>query len=240
LFKSRFLGGEKINTKYLRPIIDHQLNFTVINTYGPTECSDLVATYTLTDDDIINEATVPVGKQVPNVRVYILDEHLEDVKAGEIGELYIGGVGVGRGYVANVNDNYIFKPDTKGYAIHEEKIYRTGDLVKMLENNLLAFIGRKDTQIKLRGYRIELAEIEKVLLSMETINHCIVLSKDFNDCPYITAYYTAEQPLEEKIVKHYLAERLPNYMVPSFIVYIEKFPMNLHGKIDISSLSNPV
>lgn len=150
----------------------------LINAYGPAECADTVATYRLAAPQSASLATVPIGRAIANTHLYVLDARLQPVPIGVTGELYVGGIGVGRGYL---ND-----PDqTRRSFLHDPfsqrrgaRLYRTGDLVRWRADGALEFVGRIDHQVKVRGYRIELEEIEHVLVEHPDVQTAVVLARD--------------------------------------------------------------
>lgn len=266
--KKVFLGGEPIATNRLEPIIDNNLSIEIINTYGPTECSDLCATYRLTKNDIINKKVVPIGKILPNVSLYVFSSNLQLVPIGGIGELYIGGVGVGAGYINAPEltaEKFIDNPFD---GENKSKIYKTGDLVRYLPDGNIEFLGRIDDQVKIRGFRIELGEIESSLKEhADVLRTVVVARKDELGTKKLVAYIVLKEELQSNLILestlvsssgdkfsvligeelssfsenlcHHLALSLPEYMIPSFFVYLDKIPLTPNSKIDRKSLPNP-
>ena len=266
-----FLGGEPIDTKRLQPIINHNLPMTIINTYGPTECTDLATTYILTQKDIREKKVVPIGKMLPNIKLYVLDERLNHVENGTIGELYIGGLAVGGGYInATIltQDKFILSPFQIEDATPDNPnhfIYKTGDLVKLLPDGNFDFKGRVDNQIKFRGNRIELSEIETVINELESVSESIVIvTKDEMGNQKLSGFIilknknhstlkrlqslrtlserdvtllggTVTEEITEKLREH-ISTLLPAYMLPSFFHYIEETPLTPNAKVDRKSL----
>ena len=233
-----FLGGEPIHPHRIAP---WELNVhnraKVVNSYGPTECSDVVA-YHVIDD--IKKNFVPVGKGICNTELYILDQNHNLLPFGMEGELYIGGAGVGAGYKGKPEltaQKFIDNPFGTG------KIYGTGDLVKWLDDGNgggdIGFVGRIDHQVKIRGYRIELGEIDQQLGKHPNINESLVVALEENGTKYLCGYYTAEKALSEAELRNKLIAHLPEYMVPSHFVYLAAFPLTPNGKIDRHSLPKP-
>ncbi len=220
-------------------------NYQVIIEYGPTECS--IAS-------IINcntENNYSIGKPIYNTLAYILNEKLEPVKIGEIGELHIGGVGLARGYLNNpkltaqkfIPNPYQTRLDKKNNQ--NNRLYKTGDLVRYLPDGNIEFMGRNDFQIKLRGYRIELGEIENAILKYPQILQCIVLTKEnnnLNDNKFLVAYYVTKttESIAENILIEFLQNKLPNYMLPQYFIVLKKFPLTLSGKLDRNALPEPI
>ncbi|HEU5269930.1 MAG TPA: amino acid adenylation domain-containing protein, partial [Jatrophihabitans sp.] len=222
-------GGEALPVELVRAWLRPGLR--IINVYGPTETT-MVATYAeLTSA----EDTVPIGRPMPNCQVYVLDPALNPVPAGVVGELYIGGAGVGRGYVNRPElTGRRFIPDPfSGRA--GARLYKTGDLVRRRSDGQLVFVGRIDFQVKIRGLRIELGEIETALLAHPDVSQAaaVVLS-DPTGQPRLVGFVRAADPagtLVADLLEH-LRDWLPSYMVPGQIKVLAEFPLNNSGKID--------
>ncbi|ODH02069.1 peptide synthetase [Nostoc sp. KVJ20] len=213
----------------------------MLNTYGPTETT-ITALWT----ELVPDKAVTIGKPLPNYSVYLLDEHLQEVPLGEIGEICIGGIGVTPGYVnlpEQTASKFIanpFEPSHKG-----EKLYRSGDLGRVTPDGEIEFLGRIDHQVKIRGYRIELAEIEAILLENQEIENAIVSLVSINDAvKELVAYITLHISVTDYEALKYslytsLSSRLPNYMVPAFIEILNAIPTLPNGKSDRSKLPTP-
>src|SRR5437764_2855113 len=188
----------------------------LLNAYGPTECTDDVTFYPIFQMPDETHTTIPIGQAIANMRLYVLDRGMRPVPIGVSGELYIGGIGVGRGYLADATRTAeAFVPDPFG----EEpgaRLYSTGDVVRYLNDGTLEFLGRRDHQVKIRGYRIELGEIEAVLAQHPGVRQCAVLAReDVPDNSRLVAYVVPRQePLPGIELKSSLKELLPDYMVP--------------------------
>lgn len=222
-------GGEALPAELVRGWVRPGLR--IINVYGPTETT-VVATYA----DVTSGAdTVPIGRPMPNCQAYVLDPALNPVPQGVVGELYIGGAGVGRGYLARPElTGQRFLPDPfSGRA--GARLYKTGDLVKRRSDGQLDFLGRIDFQVKIRGLRIELGEIETALLAHpNVVQAAATVLTDPTGQPLLIGYVRAEDPtgtLAEDLLQH-LRDWLPSYMVPSQIQFLAEFPLNNSGKID--------
>ncbi|WP_343674181.1 amino acid adenylation domain-containing protein [Chitinophaga sp.] len=185
-------------------------------------------------------SSIPYGKPIHNNTFYILNEQLQPVPKGVAGELYIGGVGVARGYA---ND-----PEKTAAAFRDDpfnsrlggKMYKTGDLGRMLPDGNMEFLGRKDNQVKIRGFRVELGEIESVLLRHKGIRGAIVhVYKGSDHSNELCAYLLTEQQPDLKEIKHYLKAKLPAYMVPAYYMVLDAFPLNSNGKINRNALPLP-
>ncbi|WP_035895945.1 non-ribosomal peptide synthetase, partial [Legionella oakridgensis] len=215
------LGGEALHT-FHPPFLG---TTKVINMYGITE-STVHATYYLLGED----QRVLIGKRLPDLKLYILNAELKPLPIGVIGELYISGAGVARGYLNQpelTKERFILDPFLKDGS----RMYKTGDLVRMLSDGNLEYVGRNDFQVKIRGYRIELAEIEHVLNTHPLVRQSVVVSQDGK----LVGYYIGEAENLDK----YLYEKLPAYMVPSLLIPIKFFPLTASGKLDRDALPIP-
>ncbi|MCX7923871.1 MAG: amino acid adenylation domain-containing protein [Clostridia bacterium] len=235
-----FLGGEPINTVKLAPWIkSDNCSCEIVNTYGPTECTDISSFYRLANSSFEGAKTIPIGKPVYNTRIYILDKYLNPVPQGVTGELCIGGVGVARAYY---NDSVLTAQKFVGTSrLPDERIYKTGDLARWMPDGNIEFLGRMDYQVKIRGYRIELEEIEAALLKIEVIKEALVIDReDRSEGKYLCAYVVADGDLNVSSLKEFLSGVLPSYMIPSKIVQLEKMPLTPNGKIDRKALPQPI
>lgn len=225
-----FLGGETINLKYLRPWLDSN-SCELINTYGPTECTDVVSFYRVKKEDRL----APIGKGINNTKLFILDRNKKLLPVGVKGELYISGEGVGKGYL-NKPELNLEKFSDNPFEMGS-KLYQTGDLVRILPDGNIEFIGREDNQVKIRGYRIELGEIEEQLVTHERVKNSVVMAKEGdNGDRYLCAYVAKEGDVTIHELKKYLLDRLPAYMVPSFFTLFDELPQTANGKIDKRAL----
>jgi amino acid adenylation domain-containing protein/non-ribosomal peptide synthase protein (TIGR01720 family) len=217
----------------------------LVNAYGPTECSDDVTHAMLLPTTSIETQSAPIGSPIINTQIYILDAHMRPLPIGVPGEIYVGGMGVGRGYLYDpVRTAQAFVPNP--FVSEGERLYRTGDVGRYLHNGQIEFIGRIDHQIKIRGYRIELGEIEAVLSTHPSVRECVVVLQEESAAnKYLVAYVALESRVEqsltsgtswEAIVRGYLHERLPDYMIPAFVVFLETLPLTPNGKIDRKAL----
>ena len=227
--------GEKTSKDVLHCYYSN--NVTVLNGYGPTEVTVGVSINKYNDNGSNN-----VGLPMSNTKCYILDANLMPLPIGCIGELYIGGVGVARGYL---NDPELtaekFVPNPFQSVIEKQsgknlRLYKTGDLMRWLPDGNLEYIGRNDHQIKIRGYRIELEEIENAILGYDGIKQCVVLVKEHIGNKYLVGYYVSDNKINEDNILNFLQKTLPDYMVPSMLIHIEKISLTINGKLDIKAL----
>ncbi|QDX94131.1 amino acid adenylation domain-containing protein [Brevibacillus laterosporus] len=206
------------------------------NHYGPSE-THVVTTYTIDPNNEIPE--IPsIGKPISNTGIYILDEEQKLQPQGIAGELFISGANVGRGYIHNAEltaEKFSINPFKP-----TEKMYRTGDLARWLPDGNIEYLGRIDQQVKIRGHRIELGEIESHLLNHKDIKETVVVDRiDENQAKYLVAYIVQSKEVSDIELRDYLGKTLPDYMVPSFFVTLEKIPLTPNGKIDRRSLPKP-
>ncbi|HYO59462.1 non-ribosomal peptide synthetase, partial [Archangium sp.] len=208
-----------------------------LNAYGPTEVTIFA---TLCDD--MDEQRPTIGRPLPNFELYVLDERLEPVPVGVPGELYIGGVGLARGYLGRPEltaERFIPHPFSGRPG---QRLYRTGDVVRYLANGEVDFLGRRDAQVKIRGFRIELGEVEAVLLQHPTLSMAkVIVREDVPGNKRLVAYVVPEPAREADVavLRAFLKERLPEYMVPSAFVLLEALPLNPNGKVDQRALPVP-
>lgn len=222
----------------------------LLNAYGPTECSDDISHCVVAPPHLERLKYAPIGRPIGNTQAYVLDEFLQPQPVGIAGELYVGGDGVGRGYVNRPEltaERFLpdgFRPEGM------RRLYRTGDRVRWLADGNLEFMERVDHQVKIRGFRIELGEIEARLLEFPGVTQAAVLARD--DGPgekRLVAYFAAarhpaqggDEPLavSAKTLRAYLTANLPDYMVPAAYVALENMPLTTSGKVDRKSLPAP-
>jgi amino acid adenylation domain-containing protein len=217
------------------------LPFAVINNYGPTECT-VVATSGTVTPEIDRESLPTIGRPIANTEIYLLDENLKQVPTGIAGEIYIGGVGVARGYLNRpelTGERFINDPFS-GDA--NARLYRTGDLARKLSNGEIAYLGRVDEQIKVRGYRIEPNEIIAVLDRHPDVRASVVVARGA-DCSekHLVAYVVAanHNSVTAESLRTFLRMELPDYMVPAVFVQVDSLPTTENGKIDRKALPAP-
>jgi amino acid adenylation domain-containing protein len=222
-------GGDRLH-------INSDLKFKLINNYGPTEAAVVATSVSL--NDISETSVIPIGRPIANTRIYILDESLNLVPVGITGEIYIAGAGLARGYI---NDPELTKEKFIDNPITGERMYASNDLGRWLSTGNIEFVGRKDTQVKIRGYRIELGEIENLLLQYNVMNSAAVVARNYgNGEKQLAAYYTSSVELAPALLRNYLGQYLPAYMIPSYFIQLEKLPLTSNGKVDYKSLPEPL
>jgi|GEM_PF-1349220 len=231
------VGGEALQLSLVNQWFEHYQNTELVNTYGPTEGTVTACGYHL-KQAYQESGEIPIGQANINTQLYILDAQLRQVPFGTIGELYIGGHSVARGYLNQPEltaERFIASPFD-----NTQRLYRTGDLVRLNHQGELEFNGRIDDQVKIRGYRIELAEIETVLQQLPDIQQCIVTTwQPDNATKALVAYFTAEQTLNTAQLRQQLANKLADYMVPSALIQLEQLPLTANGKVNKKALPTP-
>ncbi len=228
------VGVEGIKKETLNKFFELNENMIIVNGYGPTETT-ICATALIYKKDLNNtNSFVSIGHPLYNNKIYILNNDLQHQPIGIPGELYIGGLGVGNGYINNTeaNKNSFIK-------LNNSIFYKSGDLAKWNEDGTIDFCGRIDNQIKLHGYRIELNEISSVIMSYPNINKCntTVIKNKHN--PYLVSYFTSDSKISINDLKSYMQNKLTFYMIPKFLIQIDAFPMTVNGKIDYKALPIP-
>jgi amino acid adenylation domain-containing protein len=203
------------------------------NLYGPTE-----TTIWSTIERIESGSAVTIGRPIANTQVYVLDKEMQPVPIGVRGELYIGGEGLARGYLDNPEltaERFVPHP---GAEQPGARLYGTGDVVRWREGGRLEYLGRSDTQVKVRGHRIELAEVQRAVAEHESVSECVVARVENQLVAYVVFQSGREQPAAAELRQHARA-RLPEYMVPNLIVELERMPLTPNGKVDRKQLPAP-
>lgn len=238
------LGGETCHWPLVKKVQTLMPECVVINHYGPTETTVGVTTHRVEhgDQDQDDSVAVPIGRPLANTQIYLLDVHLNPVPIGAVGELYVSGHGVARGYatLATLTAER-FLPNPFGNA-PGTRMYRTGDLARYRSDGTIDFSGRADHQIKARGYRIELGEIEMVLRDHAAVKEAVVILREdtFHD-QQLVAYIVTKQncSLTYTELRFFLHQRLPDYMVPGSAMFLGVLPLTSNGKIDRQALPSP-
>ncbi|WHS62761.1 non-ribosomal peptide synthetase [Pseudomonas sp. G2-4] len=235
------VAGEACPAQLVQECAGLEPSITLYNEYGPTEATVWATVHRCTVED---QGTVPIGRGIPNSRLYVLDEQRQPTPLGVPGELYVGGAGVARGYLdrAQLNaEHFLADPFA---ASDEARMYRTGDLVRMRADGVLEFLGRNDQQVKIRGFRIEPGEIEALMLTLPGVREAAVITRE--DTPgavRLVAYLSVEPHLAGRnassTLRPYLVSQLPDYMVPTAFVVLEQLPLSPNGKLDRRALPAP-
>jgi amino acid adenylation domain-containing protein/non-ribosomal peptide synthase protein (TIGR01720 family) len=234
------VAGEVTNSDIVESYINAGIE--IYNLYGPTEISVGSHIHRFTP----NDKNTCLGQTIANDRSYIVDEHMKLLPVGAIGELYIGGAGVSRGYLNNPSltaERFVsnpFRTESEVRAGINERLYKTGDLAKYAANGNIEYCGRNDFQVKIRGLRIELAEIEACLSGYTEVQKVAVLAQRYpGDNAYIAAYYVADDEIDADRLNDYLCQKLPDYMIPARYVFMTDFPYTMNGKLDRRRLPEP-
>jgi amino acid adenylation domain-containing protein len=230
-------GGEHLNIELFNRL--NNRHFLFYNSYGLTET-------TVTSTVSVLHERISIGYPVSNVKVYILNEHISVLPIGVVGELYIGGAGITRGYLNRpelTDERFInnpFQTDEEKEKGINSKIYKSGDLVKRSFDGSIEYVGRNDLQVKIRGFRIELGEIETQILKYPNIKQTIVIAKDhINNNKYLVAYYVSNKDIDSDEMRYYLSNNLPEYMIPQVFVPLTTIPLTINGKVNIKALPEP-
>ncbi len=225
------VGGEPVSEGLMQNI-KSKCHAKIFDLYGPTE-----TTIWSTAKELTNEETVTIGYPIANTQVYVLDKELQVVPIGIAGELYIAGDGVGQGYINReeiTKERYIKNP-----YVENSIMYKTGDICKFEKTGELCYLGREDGQVKVRGLRIELEEIENKILEFHNIKKAKVVKQQIGNREIISAYYISNKRIEITELRSHLHKYLPNYMIPSYYTALDEFPYTPNGKIDKNSLPIP-
>ncbi|MBB5940179.1 non-ribosomal peptide synthetase, partial [Streptomyces zagrosensis] len=230
-----FSAGEALDAELCRRI-GEPTGAKVWNTYGPTECSIDVTGQEF--DPALHTEAVPIGRPIDNMRVYVLDEDLDPVPIGVVGELYAAGIGTARGYVGKPGQTAErFIPDPHGPA--GSVMYRTGDLARWRSDGALGFLGRADHQVKVNGVRIEPAEVEAALSAHPDVRGAVVTARVIGGGKRLVAHLTAGRRIPRDELRSFLRKRLPEPMIPSLFIPVDAFPLTSNGKVDRTALPGP-
>ncbi|MGH2901845.1 MAG: amino acid adenylation domain-containing protein, partial [Solirubrobacteraceae bacterium] len=234
------LGGEPLRGSTLRWWREHAPAMRIFNNYGPTEIS--VACTAMEAGDPLPDS-VPLGRPITNARIYILDAQRRPVPIGVVGEIYVGGVGVARGYVNRpelTRERFLPDPfDGDIDAPSASRMYRTGDVARWRPDGTVEYLGRNDHQVKIRGYRIELGEIETVLRRHDAVEEVVVVAREDEPGDIRLVAYVTGDALAPDVLRQHAAAQLPQYMVPSAFVHLDQLPLTANGKVDRAALPAP-
>lgn len=227
------VAGERSSKELIQLCEDKSPQAEIINEYGPTEATILA---TLARHITSHEIDC-IGKPLDNTKIYVLNQQMNQMPVGIPGELWISGTNVSCGYLGRetlTKERFIQDPFTlKG------NMYKTGDRGRWLPNGTIEYCDRLDYQVKIRGYRIELREIEEQIKKVESITDCVTIDLGEAGNKYLCAYYVATAAINEETIKAFLKDILPSYMIPTYIIQIEKMPLSSNGKIDRAQLPLP-
>ncbi len=232
-----YCGGEALERSLVERF-QERTGAELENLYGPTEATIDAVSWVCGRDE---QGVVPIGTPIANVQAYVLDQELQTVPVGVSGELYLGGVGLARGYLKRPQltaERFLPNP----WNANGGRLYRTGDVARWRSDGVLEYVGRSDSQVKLRGYRIELGEIESLLRGHEAVSEAIAVVREENPGnALLLAYVVGKERvvLDKAELLVYLRQQLPDYMVPSILMVLDRLPLTPHGKIDRKALPTP-
>ncbi|ORX83872.1 acetyl-CoA synthetase-like protein, partial [Anaeromyces robustus] len=249
--KILIFGGEEFKLDLYHEIRKYS-NCNIYNGYGPTECT-VACTFTKVNIDEgksnHNNNKITIGEPITNCPIYILDKFKKPVPIGVEGEIYIGGYGVGKGYLNReelTKEKFVDNPFNINHDQHNKIIYKTGDLGKWTMDGEVEYIGRMDFQVKINGQRIELGEIENTIKEINEIEHCVVIDKKKENgdqyliCYYITSTSNNDNLINGRMIRKHLNEKLPKYMIPNYYKRINEIPLsNSSGKLNRKALPEP-
>jgi amino acid adenylation domain-containing protein/non-ribosomal peptide synthase protein (TIGR01720 family) len=231
-----FVAGEAVTRKLVEKFNSMTEGVIFENIYGPTETTIYATGYSI--KDLQDEMNIPIGKPLSNIHAYVVDRNNKLVPVGIPGELCIAGTCLARGYLKRPELNeekFADNPFVQG-----ERMYKTGDLVRWQPDGNIEYLGRIDHQVKIRGFRIELGEIENRLQSHEAIKEAVVVTKEGKEgSKYLCGYIVAQEKLSVTDIREYLSKELPEYMIPTHIIQLEKIPLTSSGKADRKALPDP-
>lgn len=235
--KKLILGGDILTAEICKAITNKLHNgIKIYNEYGPTEATVgcMIYEYSLLDDYV----SVPIGRPIDNVKIYIFNSSMNLMPYNTIGEMYIGGDCLSKGYLnlPEVNKkSFVQNPFNK-----KEVLYKTGDLAVMHPNGVMEYIGRSDFQIKINGYRIETGEVQSQILKYPSIKDCYVIDMKIKNNKELCAYYIESEPVNIDDLIATLDKKLPNYMIPKYFIKMDSLPMTVNGKVNRKELPLPV
>jgi amino acid adenylation domain-containing protein len=252
--RSLLIGGEAADPQWLAEVLKHGPPRRLLNVYGPTETTTF-ATWYLVEEGPEGLTTIPIGRPIANTQLYVLDRHLQPVPIGIAGELYIAGDGLAQGYLnrpALTAERFIVAPESLAQTT---RLYRTGDMVRYLPDGNLEFLGRLDNQVKIRGFRIELGELEALLRQHPSVLESAVVMHEETPGDKRLVAYVAWNPRSDggkpscasdadgsthrqwtTMLREYLRQQVPEYMVPSAFVIVDALPLTPNGKVDRRAL----
>ena len=231
------VGGDILSTEISKKLSKaFNNNIKIYNEYGPTEATVGCMIYEYNEND--NYSSVPIGVPIDNTNIYILDDNLNLLPYGSLGEIFISGNGICKGYINNKDltaEKFINNPYQEN-----QKLYKTGDIAKMYPNGIIEYIGRSDFQVKINGFRIELGEIQSKILTYPGIKDCYVTVVEMDNSKAICAYYVSNETIDISNIKHFLSTYLPTYMIPKYYIPLDVIPLTINGKPNKSLLPLPI
>ena len=231
------VGVEPIKKSTLNKYYELNSNIKIVNGYGPTETT-ICSTALEYEKDEKNDDIVSIGRPIHNTNIYIVDKNINIVPVGVPGELCISGNGVGCGYINNQAETD--KHFVNNIFDDSSTLYKTGDLAKWNTDGTISYIARKDSQVKISGYRIELQEIDYTIMQYPSITKCLTIVYNTGKKSYLITYFTSDKNINTSDLSAYLQTKLAFYMVPSIYMQLDAFPITVNGKIDRNKLPKPV
>lgn len=238
--KQVVVGGEALQATMVRTWRKRFGDRTMlVNGYGPTETTIMMLNQIITGEPEPGQTTIPIGTPLANMEVYVLNDQMQKCPVLVPGELYIGGIGLMQGYLNLPEKTAEVLVPHPFSTVPGAKLYRSGDIVRLLPNGVIEYLGRRDTQVKVRGFRVEISEIEAVLLQHPQVKAAAVISKRGADGTQVLfGFYTAADPRVDSVtLREFLLKKLPDFMVPSRLTRLAELPMNQNRKIDRKALS---
>ncbi|MET8136546.1 amino acid adenylation domain-containing protein [Streptomyces sp. NPDC005251] len=231
------VGGDALSSVHIGKVMAACPDVALVNGYGPTENTTFSVTHRLDRSDL---GRIPIGRPITNSTAYVLDERGRPCPVGVPGELCLGGAGVARGYLGRPEltaERFVADP----FGPEGGRLYRSGDLARWRPDGVIEFLGRRDFQVKVRGFRVEPAEVEAAMLAHPDVAEAIVVarSRPGKGDKYLCGYYAGPRPPEPRDLRDLLAAELPGHMVPSYLVPLASLPLNHSGKVDRSRLPDP-
>ncbi|MFJ6569606.1 amino acid adenylation domain-containing protein [Streptomyces sp. NPDC091292] len=223
-------GGDAVRAEAVRQVRAACPGLVVVDGYGPTETTTFATSYRIEPDAEL-PAVIPIGRPLDNMQVFVLDGHMQPVPVGVAGELFIGGVGLARGYVGRSDltaEVFVANPFGGGGS----RLYRSGDLARLLPDGNVEVLGRVDDQVKIRGFRVELGEVESVLMSHPLVRGAAVLVHEVGGRKRLVAFVVCRGVVAGEVLQAFVGERLPVYMVPGVFVPLDVLPLSPNGKVD--------
>ena len=231
------VGGDVISPEAVNKVLSVNKTIEIVNAYGPTE-NTVTSTHFMINNMWNTNKPIPIGKPISNSTCYIMDQYSKLQPIGVVGEICLGGDGVARGYLNKkelTQEKFINSEYFKG-----GRIYKTGDLGRWLSDGNIEFIGRSDNQVKIRGFRVEVSEVEKVIKNYSIVKNAnVIVKQDTDNNKILCAYVVADKKIEINECRDYISQHLPEYMIPQYIIQIDKLPLTTNGKIDIKALPEP-